>query len=333
MNTRKLNMNPSATSSATSNKKSFVKYGGIAAVIAAAMAGAAQYLHRHSDEYTTDSEEEHGDNPETDTDSHDATSEHVEYAESTGNTATDTSDNNVTSDTGTGTSSSTQNAKTTETKDTTAQTEDKEDDTPISNPEEVAQKIIAELEIDDDDIYDLALIRFDEFTTVYNEDGQELNAAIFHLLGETEPYVLVDMNGDGTYTHIFDSNLDLVDIPVLYPFNEDDIRYAMEEEMGYIGPKTLLADDEEELDDIDFNDIEEAEVAVADDIDYDDEEIRALIESFFDMPFEEFAEAYWDDDDEPDPEPVLDPEPEPDPDPEDISSEDEDDAYDADDDY
>lgn len=329
-------MNPSAAASATSNKKSFVKYGGIATVIAAAMAGAAQYLHRHNDEYTNDSEDEHSDNSETDTDSHDATSEHVENVESTANTEADVNDTNVTPDAGTGTSSSTQNAKTTETTDTTAQAEDHDNDTPIPNPEEVAQKIIAELEIDDDDIYDLALIRFDEFTTVYNEDGEELNAAIFHLLGETEPYVLVDMNGDGSYTHIFDSNLDFVDIPVPYPFNGDDIRYAMEEEMGYIGPKTLLVDDDDELDDIDFNDIEEADVAVADDIDYNDEDIRALIESFFDMPFEEFAETYWPDE-EPDPEPVLDPEPEPEPDPdpapEDISPEDEDEAYDADDDY
>lgn len=327
MNTRKLNMNPSAVSSATTSKKSFVKYGGIATVIAAAMAGAAQYLYRHNSDHTNAPKDEHGDNPETDTDSHDEANEYAENVDSTCYIDTNASDNNVTTDTDTETSSSALHAKNTETTDSAEHVEENNDnDTFLSNPEEVAEKIIAELEIDDDDIYDLALIRFDELTTVYNEDGEELNAAIFHLFDETEPFVLVDMNGDGTYTHIFDSNLDFVDIPVLYPFNEDDIRYALEEEMGYIGPKTLLADDDE-LDDIDFNDIEEAEVAVADDIDYEDEDIRALIESFFDMPFEEFVEVYWDeeDDDEPDPEPE--------PEPEDTSFEDEDEAYDADDDY
>lgn len=281
MNTRKLNMNPSAALAAASNKKSFVKYGGIATVIAAALAGAAQYLHHTSDDIPQNPEDVEGEDSTTEADTNDVTSEHVDDA---------------TASTQSGTSTSTQQSTTTTT--TTGEKTVEDDDKDVTDPQDVAHKIIAELEIDDDDVYDVALIRFDQFTTVFTEDGEELNAVIFHLLGETEPYVLVDMNGDGTYTHIFDSNLDYVDIPVPYPFNEDDIRYAMESEIGYIGPQTILTDDDDDLAEVDFNEMEESEVAAVDDIDYDDEDVRELIESFFDMPFDEFAETYWDTEDD-----------------------------------
>ncbi|MCM1140798.1 MAG: hypothetical protein NC453_19690, partial [Muribaculum sp.] len=71
------------------------------------------------------------------------------------------------------------------------------------NPDEVAEAIIAEEQVDPNDI-DLAdVVNFDEIGTVYTVDGESYTAAAFHDAAGNE-LVMVDVDGDDVFDIITD---------------------------------------------------------------------------------------------------------------------------------
>lgn len=169
---------------------------------------------------------------------------------------------------------------------------DTHSDDPVSDPDKIAEEIIEKEEIDENDEVETPNIIFDKFTVYYDSDGNEFPAVLTYIFGE--PRLLVDHDLNGTFTDVFDMAgkfLTTCD----FPFTEDDIRYAMENDITYIDPKSLP-----EISDIVMVDeIESTEEhpAVAqheepatpdddDDIDITDEDIQAIISAIINSPLE-----------------------------------------------
>lgn len=72
-------------------------------------------------------------------------------------------------------------------------------------PQEVAEQIAQAEEIDKDDIDAPAMVEIDGFTTAFDENGNELAAVMTHTPDGT-PFLLVDVDGDGTFEGVFDTN-------------------------------------------------------------------------------------------------------------------------------
>lgn len=72
-------------------------------------------------------------------------------------------------------------------------------------PQEVAEQIAQAEEIDKDDIDAPAMVEIDGFTTAYDENGNEMAAVMTHTPDGT-PFLLVDVDGDGTFEGVFDTN-------------------------------------------------------------------------------------------------------------------------------
>lgn len=70
--------------------------------------------------------------------------------------------------------------------------------TTAESTEQVVAELLGEDEVDTNDIEAPTEIAMDRFTTVYDEDGNEIDAAVIHAPDGSE-YVLVDLDGDGTY--------------------------------------------------------------------------------------------------------------------------------------
>lgn len=76
------------------------------------------------------------------------------------------------------------------------------DNTTPEQPAESTEQVVAQLlggdEVDKDDIEAPTEIAMERFVTIYDEEGNEIDAAVIHSPDGTE-YVLIDIDGDGTY--------------------------------------------------------------------------------------------------------------------------------------
>lgn len=82
--------------------------------------------------------------------------------------------------------------------DTTAQNGQNTD-----SPEQIAENIIGTEEIDNEDIDAPSVIAIDGLTTVFNENGYEVQAAVVHTPDGTQ-YLLADSDGDGVFEGVYD---------------------------------------------------------------------------------------------------------------------------------
>lgn len=92
---------------------------------------------------------------------------------------------------------------------TAGPTEEEEVVAEVVNPDEVAEAIIAEEQIDPRDIDMEDVINFDEIGTIYTVEGESYTAATFHDAYGNE-MVMVDLDGDNTFDVIADSNGNIV---------------------------------------------------------------------------------------------------------------------------
>ena len=74
---------------------------------------------------------------------------------------------------------------------------------PEVNPDDIAQDIIQQQNIDPNDIDSPTIISVDELATLYREDGSEILVAAIHTPDGAQ-YVLADYDGDGYFTDVFD---------------------------------------------------------------------------------------------------------------------------------
>lgn len=176
--------------------------------------------------------------------------------------------------------------------------------TPINQDPDIdaiAQEIIAKEEVDVADIDIAPFIQFDNLGVYYDPMGNEYQAAIFHLK-TGEQFKLVDLNHDGLFTEIFDlaggyiGSVDDLDFPPFY-FTEDDIRFALENEIGYVGPAAEPGDSTMDLETAAAGDQDVAQnapasstatepVDVVDDIDTSDVDVQAIISAILESPVE-----------------------------------------------
>lgn len=71
------------------------------------------------------------------------------------------------------------------------------------SPEQIAENIIGTEEIDPEDIDAPSVIAIDGLTTVFNENGYEVQAAVVHTPDGTQ-YLLADSDGDGVFEGVYD---------------------------------------------------------------------------------------------------------------------------------
>ena len=71
------------------------------------------------------------------------------------------------------------------------------------NPDDIAQQIINEQNIDPYDIDSPTIISVDELATLYRADGSEMLVAAVHTPDGSQ-FVLADVDGDGYFTDVFD---------------------------------------------------------------------------------------------------------------------------------
>ena len=72
-------------------------------------------------------------------------------------------------------------------------------------PQEVAEQIAHAEEIDKDDIDAPSVVEIDGFTTAYDQAGNEMQAVMAHT-PDGVPFMLVDVDGDGVFEGVFDTN-------------------------------------------------------------------------------------------------------------------------------
>lgn len=72
-------------------------------------------------------------------------------------------------------------------------------------PQEVAEQIAHAEEIDKDDIDAPSVVEIDGFTTAYDQAGNEMQAVMAHT-PDGVPLMLVDVDGDGVFEGVFDTN-------------------------------------------------------------------------------------------------------------------------------
>ncbi len=83
----------------------------------------------------------------------------------------------------------------------------------LVNPEEIAQAIISEEQIDPDDVDMADVVNFDDIGTVYTVDGESYTAAAFHDAAGND-LVMIDVDGDNVFDVItdYDGNL-IAEVP------------------------------------------------------------------------------------------------------------------------
>lgn len=176
------------------------------------------------------------------------------------------------------------------------------------DPNVIAQEIIGRTEIDVADINLPPKIQFDSFSVFYDEMGNECQAAIFHL-DNGEQLKLVDLNHDGLFTEIFDlagyQVGSIEDLNAPFYFTEEDIRFALENEIGYVGPAAEPGDSTMDLGDaaavaescnevamnVPAHPTAIGSVDIVDDIDVNDVDVQAIITSILDTPVDARQEA------------------------------------------
>lgn len=86
---------------------------------------------------------------------------------------------------------------------TTAQNTTAQNSQNTDSPEQIAENIIGTEEIDNEDIDAPSVIAIDGLTTVFNENGYEVQAAVVHTPDGTQ-YILADSDGDGVFEGVYD---------------------------------------------------------------------------------------------------------------------------------
>lgn len=125
---------------------------------------------------------------------------------------------------------------------TTGTTGEGEGPAPV-NPDDVADAIIAEEEIDPNDIDMADVVNFEEIGTVYNVDGSSYTAATFSD-PDGNQLVMVDIDGDNTFDVIQDpeTGAQLCDSEgnVISPnLTTDDAEIAIDDTTGYLASNDL----------------------------------------------------------------------------------------------
>lgn len=100
------------------------------------------------------------------------------------------------------------------------------------DPDEIAEAIIAEEEIDPNDIDMYDVINFDEIGTIYTVEGESYTAAAFHDV-EGNNLVMVDIDGDNVFDVItdYDGNI-LADVPI--EVTVGDVEEDIEDDTVYL---------------------------------------------------------------------------------------------------
>ena len=112
-------------------------------------------------------------------------------------------------------------------------------------PDEIAQAIIAKDEIDENDLDVPDVVAIESFTTVFDENGNELAAAMVRTPDGTS-YVLADLDGDGIYEGVLNTDGYLV-AQAEANLTHSDLEAMMNGDGGYLAlneqDKTTIIDD------------------------------------------------------------------------------------------
>lgn len=109
------------------------------------------------------------------------------------------------------------------------------------SPGQVADAIIAEDQIDPNDIEEDDVMEVDEVLTNIDVEGQTVNVAAVHLRDDNEQFFLVDIDNDRVFDVAVDQGGNLGNIPV--PITVDDAEHSIASKGGYFASNTSIPDD------------------------------------------------------------------------------------------
>lgn len=115
----------------------------------------------------------------------------------------------------------------------------------------IAEALVGEDEIDINDI-DAPTVAILDSDVIYAEDGSEIPVALVSIPGESDPYILADVDGDRIYDYVLDANGEIVDT-VSSGLNIDDAEIALSGDAGYLAvneDSIEILNDEDITDDI-----------------------------------------------------------------------------------
>lgn len=104
-------------------------------------------------------------------------------------------------------------------------------------PEEIAQDIIGKEEIDPEDIETPSVFTVDGFTTVYDEMGNEVDAATIHTSDGTQ-FLLADKDGDGVFEGVYDNGGNFVAMAESN-ITQSDLQTMFDPTGGYLAANDL----------------------------------------------------------------------------------------------
>lgn len=104
-------------------------------------------------------------------------------------------------------------------------------------PEEIAQNIIGKEEIDPEDIDTPSVFTVDGFTTVYDEMGNEVDAATIHTSDGTQ-FLLADKDGDGVFEGVYDNGGNFVAMAESN-ITQSDLQTMFDPTGGYLAANDL----------------------------------------------------------------------------------------------
>lgn len=111
------------------------------------------------------------------------------------------------------------------------------------NPDEIADAIIAEDQIDPNDIEQEDVMEVDEVLTNVDIDGQTVNVAAVHLRDNNEQFFLVDVDNDGVFDVAVDQGGNLENLPL--PITVDDAEHSLASDDDYFASNASVVDDSE----------------------------------------------------------------------------------------
>ena len=111
------------------------------------------------------------------------------------------------------------------------------DNTGSQTPEEIAQDIIGKEEIDPEDIDTPSVFVVDGFTTVYDELGNEVDAATIHTPDGTQ-FLLADKDGDGVFEGVYDNGGNFVAMAESN-ITQSDLQTMFDPTGGYLAANDL----------------------------------------------------------------------------------------------
>lgn len=213
MDTKKFNANGQGKAKAGSNNTRVTLTAAGLAAAAAAGAGAAHIFSGNGNEVEpekpTEDVTDEKVKPTEDNKENETAQESAQ--ENSGTTATSSSaaqDNNSqpqpTTGNGANSGTSTQSASPTQSQNP-SHPQEPDHPTGGDTPQEVAEQIAHAEEIDKDDIDAPSVVEIDGFTTAYDQAGNEMQAVMAHT-PDGVPLMLVDVDGDGVFEGVFDTN-------------------------------------------------------------------------------------------------------------------------------